>query len=64
VGERKHRRLISDSLSLAEMASDGLKELRSAARNDDTKAFIQSIEIKLLNLQPHLYQMMELTRDE
>lgn len=64
VNERKHRRLIADALALAELAGEELRPLRQAARNDATKAHIQRIEIRLLELRTLLYQMRDIAKGD
>jgi hypothetical protein len=64
VNERKHRRLIADALTLAEQAGEELRPLRQAARNDATKAHIQRIEIRLLELRTLLYQMRDIAKGD
>jgi hypothetical protein len=64
VGDRKHRRLIGDALSLAEMTAGDLAQLKAAARNERTQAHIQVMEANLLKITVLLYQMMEIARRE
>ena len=64
VGDRKHRRLIGDALSLAEITAQDLGQLKAAARNERTQAHIQGMESNLLKITVLLYQMMEIARRE
>lgn len=64
VGDRKHRRLIGDALSLAEMTAGDLAQLKAAARNERTQAHIQVMEANLLKITVLLYQMLEIARRE
>ena len=64
VGDRKHRRLIGDALSLAEITAGDLAQLKAAARNERTQAHIQTMEANLLKITVLLYQMLEIARRE
>ena len=60
VGERKHKSLIGDTLAQIDFALDRLADLKGAARNDTTKAYIQATENDLLKAKVKLYEMLEL----
>ncbi len=63
VNNRKHKSLVGDALSLAEISSGKLAKLRDAAKNDATKAHIQGIENDMLKLQVTLHQVLELIHE-
>ena len=60
--ERKHKRLISEAAAQAALAEQALDELQRAARNDNTKAFIRGIQVRVLKIDKLLSQMMEIAR--
>lgn len=60
VGDRKHKILTGDALAQADLALLKLAELKGAARNPVTKAYVQAIENDLLKLKVTLYEMLAL----
>lgn len=63
VGERKHRGMIGDAIARNEIALDKLRELKAAARNEQTVLHIQQTMILLLENTNTLYAMLDLVRN-
>jgi len=63
VGERKHTRILGDTLAEEEIALEELRRITAEARNPDNIIRLQRIEIRLLQNCNRLRQMLDLVRN-
>lgn len=62
--QRKHKRLITDALSEAELLEISLSQLQEAAKNNETKSYIRQAQIRALTVEKYLNKMMDIVRRE